>query len=57
MKASRKLSEKASKLDFSNLPGLAPQVPVILGDSEGANAGDSYKPKTAPGAMMAFAGP
>lgn len=55
MKASRKLSEKASKLDFSNLPGLAPQVAVTMGESEGASAGDSYKPKTAPGAMMAFA--
>ena len=55
MKASRKLSEKASKLDFSNLPGLAPHVPVTLAEGEGATAGDPYKPKTAPGAMMAFA--
>lgn len=55
MKASRKLSEKASRLDFSNLPGLAPQVPEPMVVGEGANAVDSYKPKTAPGAMMAFA--
>lgn len=53
MKAGRKLSDKASKLDFSNLPGLGTQVPVTVG--EGANPGDPYKPKTAPGAMMAFA--
>lgn len=55
MKASRKLSEKASKLDFSNLPGLAPQVPATTVEGEGANVVDPYKPKTAPGAMMAFA--
>lgn len=55
MKVSRKLSEKASKLDFSNLPTLAPQVPVAVGSGEELGVGDSYKPKTAPGAMMAFA--
>ena len=54
-KAIRKLSDKASKLDFSNLPGLAPLTPVISGEGEGTDTGDSYKPKTAPGAMMAFA--
>lgn len=55
MKVSRKLSEKASKLDFSNLPGLAPHTPATLVEGEGSNAADTYRPKTAPGAMMAFA--
>lgn len=55
MKTSRKLAEKASKLDFSNLPGLAPQVPATSVETETANMADPYKPKTAPGAMMAFA--
>lgn len=55
MKAGRKLSEKASMLDFTNLPALDPQVSVNSGQGEGASAADIYKPKTAPGAMMAFA--
>jgi ParB family chromosome partitioning protein len=37
------LKNKAAKLDFSNLPGLAPDAEVPT------------RPKTAPGAMMAFA--
>ena len=55
MKVNRKLSDKAAKLDFSNLPGLGPQVPVTIGEGGSANSGDTYKPKTAPGAMMAYA--
>ncbi len=53
MKPTRKLSEKASRLDFSNLPTLAPQVSPVAGD--GGNSVDTYRPKTAPGAMMAYA--
>lgn len=55
MTAGRKLSEKASRLDFSNLPGLARQAHGTVVEGEGANVADPYKPKTAPGAMMAFA--
>ena len=48
MKASRKLSEKASKLDFSNLPGLVPQRSATTVEGEGANVVDPYKPKLLP---------
>ena len=48
--ASSKLSAKAARLDFSSLPGAAavPVVPAPGGEVAG-------RPKTAPGAMMAFA--
>jgi ParB family chromosome partitioning protein len=51
--ASSKLSAKAARLDFSSLPGsglpaLPPVPPVSFADG-------GMRPKTAPGAMMAFA--
>lgn len=49
--ASSKLSAKAAKLDFSSLPGAG--FPV--GASPGAAGDPAARPKTAPGAMMAFA--
>lgn len=55
MKASRKLSDKASKLDFSSLPALPPQSHPTTRVDEQGNQGGAYRPKTAPGAMMAFA--
>lgn len=54
MKSNKKLSEKASKLDFTNLPALAP-VEKGQAMSDASFTGEAYKPKTAPGAMMAFA--
>lgn len=49
---SSKLTAKAAKLDFSRLPGSQEAVPGAV--PAAAAAGDS-RPKTAPGAMMAFA--
>lgn len=48
MATSSKLADKAAKLDFSNLPGLG-------GVAAAPVAADPHRPKTAPGAMMAFA--
>lgn len=49
--ATSKLSAKASKLDFSKLPGMSPTSPVSAPSADG-----SARPtKTAPGALMAFA--
>lgn len=48
--ASNKLSAKAARLDFSSLPGTGlPALPP------GPSADAGMRPKTAPGAMMAFA--
>ena len=55
MKVGRKLSDKASMLDFSSLPALPVQAPSVAGIDEKVQQGSVYKPKTAPGAMMAFA--
>lgn len=49
--ASSKLSAKAAKLDFSSLPGAGFPVPP----SPGSGGDAALRPKTAPGAMMAFA--
>ncbi len=43
------LKDKASRIDFGSLPGLSAS-PALL-----APAGENKPPKTAPGAMMAFA--
>jgi ParB family transcriptional regulator, chromosome partitioning protein len=43
--AGNKLTAKAARLDFSSLPAMSPP----------AGADPSHRPKTAPGAMMAFA--
>ena len=49
--ASSKLSAKAARLDFSSLPGTGAPVSVVP-----AAAPDAHqRPKTAPGAMMAYA--
>lgn len=50
--ATSKLSAKAARLDFSKLPGAldAPALPASA-----AGAVEEQRPKTAPGAMMAFA--
>jgi len=50
--ASSKLSDKAAKLDFSRLPGSM-QAPVET--LSAPPVGQEVRPKTAPGAMMAFA--
>lgn len=50
--ASSKLSAKAAKLDFSRLPGSA-EVPAEIPPP--VSMGQDVRPKTAPGAMMAFA--
>lgn len=50
--ASSKLSAKAAKLDFSRLPGSA-EVPAE--SPPPVSMGQDVRPKTAPGAMMAFA--
>lgn len=49
--ATSKLSAKASKLDFSNLPGMSPTDPVSAPSPDGG----ARPTKTAPGALMAFA--
>lgn len=49
--ASSKLSAKAARLDFSSLPGTGSLPPVVTGSPVETLA----RPKTAPGAMMAFA--
>ena len=49
--ASSKLSAKAAKLDFSSLPGAGFPAPP----SPGSGGDAALRPKTAPGAMMAFA--
>lgn len=49
---SNKLLDKAARLDFSNLPGTLPAVE----DGHALSPGHAApKPKTAPGALMAFA--
>jgi ParB family chromosome partitioning protein len=48
--SSNKLSAKAAKLDFSHLPGAGAVAVAAAAESSGA-----ARPKTAPGAMMAFA--
>lgn len=66
--ASNKLSAKAARLDFSGLPGAfapksapAPGAPAVVGapgagaDTSGSPPEPANRPKTAPGAMMAFA--
>lgn len=59
MSGAKKLADKAAKLDFSNLPGFAPPKPeaaaaVPAAPAAGASV-EGHRPKTAPGAMMAFA--
>ena len=60
--AGNKLTAKASRLDFSRLPGSAvPPVPLAAPElpagAAAAHATEAplQRPKTAPGAMMAFA--
>lgn len=55
MNSRKKLADKASKLDFSRLPALEPQLGSTGATASGAAGNDAYRPKTAPGAMMAFA--
>ena len=45
------LQDKVKKLDFSQLPPLGPAIP----GGRGSNGEQGARPKTAPGAMMAFA--
>jgi ParB family chromosome partitioning protein len=45
------LQDKAKKLDFSQLPPLGPPLPA----ARGSGRDQSARPKTAPGAMMAYA--
>ena len=49
--ASSKLSAKAARLDFSSLPGTGAPVSVVPAAAPDAQ----LRPKTAPGAMMAYA--
>ena len=65
MSTAKKLADKAAKLDFSNLPGFGgPKVEKPVQADAGAPApspaaplaaAEGHRPKTAPGAMMAFA--
>lgn len=55
MNTRKKLADKASKLDFSTLPAFVPEGSVPTGVDGPAPVADTYRPKTAPGAMMAFA--
>ena len=48
-----KFREKAARLDFSNLPGLS--TPAGEGGGTVPPPPEVHRPKTAPGAMMAFA--
>lgn len=51
------LRDKASKIDFGALPELGPATDAEPAGQSGAGAAvDTKRPKTAPGAMMAFAG-
>jgi len=55
-----KLASKAAKLDFSKLPGVAPLAQEGAGASAAGSAAgpgtpSTVAPKTAPGALMAFA--
>ena len=56
MSAGKKLADKAAKLDFSNLPGFAaPRAEAPSPAAAPQAAPEAHRPKTAPGAMMAFA--
>ena len=54
MSTAKKLIDKAARLDFSKLPGLEKSEDPSA-DSSSPIPPESYRPKTAPGAMMAYA--